>query len=105
MGAANMAQRILRPTVTSFLDLALAHEQTGIQMEEIPVGASSHLVNVMLKDSGIRQEYNLILIAIKLADGSMLFNPSYETTIEAGDTVIAVGEEDNLRELGKVLNP
>jgi len=105
MGAANMAQRILRPTVTNFLDLALAYEQNEIQMEEIPVGTSSQLADVMLKDSGIRQKYNLILIAIKRADGAMQFNPSFESTIQAGETVIAVGERRNLQKLEAVLNP
>lgn len=105
MGAASMAQRILRPAVTNFLDLALAYEQNEIQMEEIPVDPSSDLVDVMLKDSGIRQKYNLILIAIRKADGRMEFNPSFETVIRAGDTVVAVGEEESLQEIEKILNP
>ena len=105
MGAASMAHRIIRPTVTSFLALAFAHKRKDIQMEEIPVSASSHLVNVMLKDTGIRQKYNLIIIAIKKQDNSMLFNPSFEATIEVGDTVIAVGEEINLQKLEHILNP
>ncbi len=104
MGAISMAQRILRPTVTNFLDLAFTHKRKDIQMEEIPVVSSSSLVNVMLKDSGIRQRYNLIIIAIKKSDDSMLFNPSFETVIEAGDTVIAVGQEENLQKLEKILN-
>ncbi len=105
MGAVSMAQRIIRPTVTNFLDLAFAHKRKDIQMEEIPVNSSSDLVNVMLKDSGIRQQFNLIIIAIKKSDGSMLFNPSFETVIEAGDTVIAVGQEGNLQKLEKILKP
>jgi voltage-gated potassium channel len=105
IGAISMAHRILRPTVTNFLDLAFAHKRTDIQMEEIPVALSSELANVMLKDSGIRQRFNLILIAIKKEDGGMLFNPSFETTIEAGDTVIALGEGQNLLKLEKILNP
>ncbi len=105
IGALSMAQRILRPTVTNFLDLAFAHKRKDIQMEEIPVSPSSDLANVMLKDSGIRQRYNLIIIAIKKPDDSMLFNPSFETVIEADDTVIAVGQEENLQKLEKVLNP
>lgn len=104
-GAISMAQRIIRPTVTSFLDFAFAHNRKDIQMEEIPVSASSNLVNIMLKDSGIRQNYNLILIAIKKPDGSMLFNPSFETTIQPDDTVFAVGENENLNKLEKILNP
>ncbi len=105
MGAVSMAQRIIRPTVTNFLNLAFAHKRKDIQMEEIPVNSSSGLINVMLKDSGIRQQFNLIIIAIKKPDGSMMFNPSYETVIEAGDTVIAVGQEGNLQNLENILNP
>ena len=105
MGAVSMAQRIIRPTVTNFLNLAFAQKRKDIQMEEIPVSPSSELVNVMLKDSGIRQRFNLIIIAIKKSDDSMLFNPSFEAVIESGDTVIAVGEEENLKKLEKILNP
>jgi voltage-gated potassium channel len=105
MGAVSMAQRIIRPTVTNFLNLAFAQKRKDIQMEEIPVNPSSELVNVMLKDSGIRQRFNLIIIAIKKSDDSMLFNPSFEAVIESGDTVIAVGEEENLKKLEKILNP
>lgn len=105
MGAVSMAQRIIRPTVTNFLNLAFAQKRKDIQMEEIPVGSSSELVNVMLKDSGIRQQFDLIIIAVKKSDDSMLFNPSFEAVIESGDTVIAVGQEENLKKLEKILNP
>jgi voltage-gated potassium channel len=105
IGAVSMAQRILRPAVTSFLDLAFTERRKDIKMEEIPVGASSNIINIMLKDSGIRQKYNLIIIAIKKPDGSMLFNPSFETMLQAGDTVIAVGEDENLQKFEKILQP
>ena len=105
IGAVNMAQRILRPTVTNFLDLAFEYKRKDIQMEEISVSPSSELTNIMLKDSGIRQKYNLIIIAIKKPDGDMLFNPSHETIIQPDDTVIAVGEVLNLQKLEKILNP
>jgi voltage-gated potassium channel len=105
MGAVSMAHHIIRPTVTNFLDLAFAHQRKDIQMEEIPVSESSKLVNVQLKDSGIRQNYNLIIIAIKKPDGKMLFNPSFEAAIMPGATVIAVGELENLQKLEKILNP
>ncbi len=105
MGAASMAQKILRPTVTNFLDLAVTRKDKDIQMEELPVTEKSALVNIMLKDTGIRQKYNLIIIAIKKADGDMEFNPSFETVFKAGDTVIAVGKDNDLMRLEKVLNP
>lgn len=103
VGATRMANSILRPTVTDFLDLAFTYQRKDIQMEELPVSSSSALVNVMLKDSGIRANYNCIIIAIKGADGRMTFNPSFETVIKSGDTLIAVGEVDNLDNLAKTL--
>jgi len=105
MGAMRMAQRITRPTVTTFLDLAFTTKRTDIQMEEIPVSPDSLLNDIMLKDSGIRQKFNLIIIAIKKPDGSMTFNPSFEARITPGDTVVAVGKSDNLQQLEKLLNP
>ncbi len=105
MGAMSMANRIIRPTVTSFLELAFAQRHKDIQMEEIPVSSTSELVNIELKDSGIRQKYNLIIIAIKKPDGSMQFNPSFDAVIKPDDTVIAVGEAASLQKLGWALNP
>lgn len=105
MGAHRMAQRILRPKVTSFLDFALSTKRKDILMEELPVSNNSCLANLTLKDSGIRQRYNLIVIAIEKATGEMLFNPSFEALIAAGDTLIAVGEEPNLHALAKDLSP
>jgi len=105
VGAISMAYRVLRPSVTSFLDLVFAYNRKDIQMDEIPVSPSSQLVDIMLKDSGIRQKFNLIIIAIKKPDGEMLFNPSHETVIRAGDTVIAMGKSDRLVSLEKILRP
>ena len=47
-------------------------------------------------DSGIRQNLDLILVAIKRADGDMLFNPTPDTTLQGGDTLIVVGMRHNL---------
>jgi voltage-gated potassium channel len=105
MGAQRLAQRILRPTVTSFLEFAFSQSRKDIQLEELIVSEASPLAHVSLKDSGIRQSYNLIIIAINKPDGTMLFNPSFESLISPGDTVIAVGEVENLDKLEKVLNP
>jgi voltage-gated potassium channel len=105
IGARRMAHSILRPTVIRFLELAFADEDTDIQIEEIPVDAASHLVGKSLKDSEIRQQLNLIIISMRKSDGTMLFNPEAGTTIDAGDTVIAVGKNEMLAKLERLLNP
>jgi K+/H+ antiporter YhaU regulatory subunit KhtT len=35
----------------------------------------------------------------------MLFNPSFDATVNAGETLIAVGKSGNLEKLEQLLNP
>jgi voltage-gated potassium channel len=62
-------------------------------------------VGTSLIDSGIRKDLNLIVLSMKKADGQMRFNPSATTRLEAGDTVVAVGEAKSLLKLSRILNP
>ncbi len=98
MGGRKMAHTILRPTVTTFMDLAM---QDGVEwsMEEIAVGEGSPLVGVPLINTGIRKDLNLIVVAIKRLDGNLLFNPTPQATIQGGDTLIVVGMRHNLEKL------
>jgi len=105
VGAVRMAQAIIRPTVLNFLDYTFAKKQNEIQMEETKISENSELVGCSLQESGIRQKFNLILIAIKKNDGQMLFNPSSKTCLNEGDTVISLGQPDDLIAFDKTLNP
>ncbi len=105
VGARRMAHAVLRPNVIRFLEFAFADEETDIHIEEIAVDESSQFVGVSLQESGIRQDYDLMILSTVNADGEMVFNPSADTTIKSGEKVIAVGSSDNLSKLEKVLNP
>ncbi len=99
LGARRMAHAILRPTVIKFLELAFADDSTDIQVEEIRVRSTSQLLNVALKDSGIRQKLDLIILTIKKADGTMIFNPKADTRMETDDTLVVVGRAKSVTQL------
>jgi voltage-gated potassium channel len=103
IGGYRMAQALLRPNVTEFIDFATHDPGAGMGMEEIPVRPNSKLMDVALVDSGIRKELDLIIVAIKKADGTMLFNPASHTTIQIGDTLIALGQRSSLIKLEELL--
>jgi voltage-gated potassium channel len=99
LGARRMAHAILRPTVIKFLELAFTDESTDIMMEEIRVRETSQLLNVALKDSGIRQKLDLIILTIKKSDGTLIFNPKADTRIETDDTLVVVGNAKSVSQL------
>jgi voltage-gated potassium channel len=104
MGGRKMAHSILRPTVVTFMELAM---QDGVEwsMEEIAVSDRSPLVGVPIIETGIRKDLDLIVVAIKRGDGTLLFNPTPQTTLKGGDTLIAVGMRHNLEKLEEVAGP
>jgi voltage-gated potassium channel len=105
LGARRMAHAILRPTVIHFLELAFADRDTDIQIEEILVTSESRLVNKTLMESEIRKKFNLIVLTIQKADGSMVFNPGPNTRIEPGDTFVVVGQDQSILGLERILHP
>lgn len=103
IGALRMAQLIVRPTVTDFIDLTVGAGQLGLRMEELIVSPKSKYANLALQQSGIRQKYDLIVVAIKRKEGEMLFNPNPQTVTMPGDTLIVLGEHDHIKEFEKEL--
>ena len=104
LGARRMAHAILRPTVIRFLELAFTDENTDIQVEEIRVHSNSRLLNVELKHSGIRQQLDLIILTIKKADDTLIFNPKADTRIEMDDTLVVVGRAKSVKQLELMLS-
>lgn len=100
IGAVRIAHNILRPTVTDFVDLALSGEGMELSMEEICIPEGASLDGKELMHSGIRSRYNLIIVAIKRSDGKMIYNPSPRELLKAGDTLIAIGPQENLSRFG-----
>ena len=97
VGGVSMGLKLLRPTVSNFLNTALSRESDAIQIEEAFVPEISDYAGKPLKDSGIRQNYNLIIIAIKEKSGHMEFAPHFETIIQPRDTLIVMGKTEDLK--------
>jgi len=102
-GARRMAHLIVRPTVTDFIDLTLKTGELDLMLEELRVSSSSPLIHKSLIEAEIRKKYDVIVVAIKREDDTMLFNPKPDATIQAGDILIVLGSYDDITGLSKEL--
>lgn len=103
LGGLRIAHTILKPAVVDFIEFATRSGNLELQMEEIKVKGSSHIVDRSLDECGIRKELGIIIVAIKRRSGEMKFNPSSKSIIKDGDTLVAMGETKNLEELEKLV--
>ena len=103
IGARRMAQSLVRPTVIDFIDLTVHDGELGLRLEELRVSEKATFADKSLMQSGIRSEFDLIVVAIKREKGEMLFNPNPNTEILAGDILVVLGEHANIQGLEKRL--
>ncbi len=104
IGGRQMASSLLRPTVVELLDLAASGDAVTFAMEEMVIHGDSELVGTDLMHSGLRQDFGVIIVAIK-RDGEMVFNPLPSEVFQCGDVVISIGGQDDLARLQRFLQP
>jgi voltage-gated potassium channel len=98
--AHRIAQSFVRPNVVDFLDLATSRSGTfEMLIEEIHVGERSPLAETTVGDSGIHNQFGIMVLAIRGAGGDTRFNPRAHEVIHAGDYLIAMGEPTQLAKL------
>ncbi|MDH7500588.1 MAG: potassium channel protein [candidate division NC10 bacterium] len=99
IGGLRMAHALLKPTVVDFMEIATHSESLELEMEEIQIDPASSLAHLALKDSGIRQEHGVIIVAIKKGSGQMIFNPAPDLQMEPGDRLVALGKPEQMKRL------
>jgi len=98
-----LAQAILRPHVATFLDFTTMGMGLNVSIEQVRVSPGSECVSKSLGQIQLRRQVGVIVLAIRKADGKMLFNPDADAEIAAGDFLIAMGDAAQLRQLEELL--
>jgi voltage-gated potassium channel len=102
LGGVRMAMAILRPAMLDFIEITTRRQSLELRMEEISVCKGSPIIGMSLEESGIRQNYGLIIVAVKKDSGKMIFNPLADYLIAESDRLIAMGEDENVKRFAQV---
>ncbi|MGA2781051.1 MAG: potassium channel protein [Smithella sp.] len=101
LGGVRMAMAILRPAMLDFIEITTRQQSLELRMEEISICKGSPFITQSLEDSGIRKRYGLIIVAVKKDSGKMIFNPMANYIIAEGDRLIAMGEDENVKQFAE----
>jgi len=104
LGGRRMSAAILKPRVMDFLELAVHSENLELEIGDIVVSASAPFVGKTIRDSGIRQETGVIILAIRRTTGEMVANPDPDFVIQEGDEMIVMGKPAQLEAAEKLSN-
>jgi voltage-gated potassium channel len=105
IGGARMAAFVLHPHVAEFLDVVMHDGSLEFRLEEVPLPQGSPLAGRSLRDAHIRDSTGALILALRDAGGGFTTNPTPETVLEAGQILIAIGTEAQLKGLADAARP
>jgi voltage-gated potassium channel len=100
-----MANLVLKPQVTAFLDAVTTAAGPDLQLAEIEVRRTCAAAGRTIRELRIRHETGAIVISLRKPDGSFDTTPEPDTPIEVGDVLIGVGSPDEIRALEDLFAP
>jgi len=100
-----MANLVLKPQVTAFLDVVTTAAGPELELAEIEVHDTSTAAGQTIRDLRIRHETGALVVALRKADGTFDATPEPDTPIGAGDVLIGVGSPDEIQKLEDLFSP
>jgi len=103
IGGARMAAFVLRPHVAEFLDVVMRERNLEFRLEELEIVPGSPVAGMTLRDAHLRDRSGALVLALRGPDGQFVTNPSPDARIDPQHVLIAIGTEDELATLARIV--
>jgi len=97
-GGHRMAELLISPELEDTVSLSLSQDIVDLAIDEVNLANLNSFHGVKIKDSKIREEFNLIIIGLVNGDGSYEINPDPELQLSADHTVMIMGQKEQLQQ-------
>jgi voltage-gated potassium channel len=100
-----MANLVLKPQVTAFVDVVTSGQGPDLRFEEIEVTDACGQGGKTIRDLDVRRETGALIVALRKRDGTFDTTPTPEAHVDVGDVLIAAGTREELRALEELFAP
>ena len=97
-----MANLMLKPQVTAFVDVVTSAAGTDLRFEELEVPPDWAPTGRTIGELRIRGHTGAVVVAVRKRDGHFETTPDPDLPLEAGDVMIAAGTDEELRALDEL---
>ncbi len=96
-GGHRMAEILSKPQVEDSISVVSSkHADLNLILDEISLKDLTQYDGILIKDSNIREEFDVIIVGIIKETGESMVNPSPDTLLSSKYTVLLMGESDNM---------
>lgn len=99
LGGRRMANMVLHPSVSDYLDFVTHGDTVEYRMQDVLVSADGVLAGRLMRESRIRDVTGAYVLAVHSPDGSVDTHPNADTVLHSDDRLIVLGTTAQLDEL------
>ncbi|GAB4296481.1 MAG: potassium channel protein [Myxococcota bacterium] len=100
IGGLRIVSEMVRPTVVTFLDKMLRDKDRNLRVEELTVPEDSSWIGKTIEELNPKKIGNLLLLAIlRPYSDEWIYNPSADTKLEKGITLVFMGSPEGRKKL------
>jgi voltage-gated potassium channel len=100
-----MAQLMIKPQVTSFVNAMTSSEAPDLNFEEIEVTASCGAAGRTIGALNISSQTGANIVAVRKQGGALELRPTKDTLLEESDVIVGLGSPAEIRKLEEMFEP
>jgi voltage-gated potassium channel len=100
-----MANLMIKPQVTAFVNVLTSSREPNLSFEEIEVRSTCGAVGLTIGELDVAKRTGSYIVAIRKSTGELEMRPSKETLLEEGDVVVGLGAPEEIARLEKLFEP
>jgi len=100
-----MAQLMIKPQVTSFVNAMTSSETPDLNFEEIEVTLSSGAAGQTIGALNISSQTGANIVAVRKQGGALELRPTKDTLLEESDVIVGLGSPAEIKKLEEMFEP
>ena len=103
IGGMRMVSEMIRPAVTTFLDMMLRERERVLRFDEVTVQKDSALLGKPIEESRAEERTGALLVALRRGGAKDFdFNPPKKTRLQENDVLVFIASPEMIQELEKL---
>ena len=96
-GGHRMAESLLHPEITDIVSVTTpGDENLDLNIDEISISRIPKFIGKTIKETNIRDKYDLMIVCIIKTNNATIINPQSDQIIHKNDTIMVIGDKENL---------
>lgn len=97
IGGLRMASELIRPDTTTFLD-SMMRDSSALRVDEVKIGSTTSYRGKTIENCDVIASSDVVLVSMRrgMDEQDFIFNPPLSTILNTGDTLIFIGNPEQL---------